>query len=305
MSAAIATQGLGKRYSRRRRWALRDCTLDVPIGVVAGLIGPNGAGKTTLLHLAAGLLRPTAGTVEVLGRMPGQEPDLLPRIGFVAQDVPLYRTFSVRDMLEFGRRTNARWDGDLANGRTTRLGIPLDERVGNLSGGQRAQLGLALAMAKRPELLLLDEPLASLDPLARREFLQTLMEGIAEAGTTVILSSHLVSDLERVCDYVIVLQQARTQVAGRIDELLEQHRMLRGPHREDAGRIAGVAEVVQRSDTPRQTSLLVRRDGAILDPAWEVSDVGLEELVLAYLGQPEATALPAARFESIRREVSR
>ncbi len=305
MSAAITTQGLGKRYSRRHRWALRDCTLEVPAGAVAGLIGPNGAGKTTLLHLATGLLRPTAGAVEVLGRVPAEDPDLLSSVGFVAQDVPLYRTFTVRDMLEFGRRTNVRWDNDLAEGRMRRLDIPLDERVANLSGGQRAQLGLALALAKRPELLLLDEPLASLDPLARREFLQTLMEGIAEAGTTVILSSHLVTDLERVCDYVIVLQQARTQVAGRIDELLEQHRVLRGPRREDADRLAGVAEVVQRSDTVRQTTLLVRRNGPILDPAWEVSDVGLEEFVLAYLGQPQATALPVPGLESMRTEVSR
>jgi ABC-2 type transport system ATP-binding protein len=304
MSAAISTQGLGKRYARRRRWALRDCTLEVPTGAVAGLIGPNGAGKTTLLHLATGLLRPTAGKVEVLGRIPGEDPDLLARIGFLAQDVPLYRTFTVRDMMAYGRRTNARWDADLAEGRMTRLDIPLGERVGNLSGGQRAQLGLALAMAKRPELVMLDEPLASLDPLARREFLQTLMEGIADAGTTVILSSHLVTDLERVCDYVIVLQQARTQVAGRIDELLEQHRVLRGPHRDDADRIPGVAEVVQRSDTARQTSMLARTNGVILDPAWEVSDVGLEELVLAYLGQPEATALPVPRVESYRTEVS-
>jgi ABC-2 type transport system ATP-binding protein len=305
MNAAITTQGLGKRYSRRRRWALRDCTLEVPVGAVVGLIGPNGAGKTTLLHLAIGLLRPTSGTVEVLGRTPGEDADLLPRIGFVAQEVPLYRTLTVQDMLEFGRRTNTRWDEELALSRMARLDIPLDERVGNLSGGQRAQVGLALAMAKRPELLLLDEPLASLDPLARREFLQTLMEGIAEAGTTVVLSSHLVVDLERVCDYVIVLQAARTQVAGRIDELLEQHRLIRGPRREESERVAGVAEVVQRSDTARQTSMLVRRNGAILDPAWEVADVGLEELVLAYMGQPEATALPAPRFESIGTEASR
>jgi ABC-2 type transport system ATP-binding protein len=275
------------------------------MGAVAGLIGPNGAGKTTLLHLATGLLRPTAGTVEVLGRTPGEDPDLLLKIGFVAQDVALYRTFTVQDMLEFGRRTNVRWDGDLAEGRMTRLRIPLDERVGNLSGGQRAQVGLALAMAKRPELLLLDEPLASLDPLARREFLQTLMEGIAEAGTTVILSSHLVTDLERVCEYVIVLQQARTQVAGRIDELLEQHRVLRGPRRDDLEHVAGVADVVQRSDTERQTSMLIKKNGAILDPAWEVSDAGLEDVVLAYMGQPDATALPAPTFESIGTEASR
>src|SRR5262245_41772091 len=189
MTAAVVATGLGKRY--RGRWGLRDCTLEIPKGRVVALVGPNGAGKTTLLHLATGILRPSAGSVSVLGSTPGADATLLSRVGFVAQDVPLYRNLSVADTLEFGRRLNSRWDQSLAVERLERLGIPLRDRVGELSGGQRAQVALALALGKRPELLLLDEPLASLDPLARREFLQVLMEGVAEHGLTVVLSSHL------------------------------------------------------------------------------------------------------------------
>ncbi|TMK77865.1 MAG: ABC transporter ATP-binding protein [Actinobacteria bacterium] len=302
MSAAVVATGLGKKY--RRRWALRDCTLEIPEGRIAALVGPNGAGKTTLLHLATGLLEPTAGEIRVLGLTPGEDPGLLPRFGFVAQDVPLYRGFTVTDMLAFGRHTNARWDDHLARTRLERLEVPLDDKVGHLSGGQRAQVALALALAKRPELLLLDEPLASLDPLARRDFLRVLMEGVAEDGATAVLSSHLISDLERVCDYLILLSHARTQVAGDIDQLLGAHRLLVGPRRHGGGRIAGVAAVVQEDHTDRQSTLLVRTDGPILDPAWEVHEVGLEDLVLAYLGQPSASALPEPRLATIRQEAS-
>src|SRR5438309_3746865 len=214
MSAALTATGLSKRYGHR--WALRDCSLEIPQGRVAALVGPNGAGKTTLLHLAAGLLRPTDGTVSVFGGTPGRDLDLLPEIGFMAQDVPLYRSFTVGEMVEFGRRTNVRWDSDLAVARLRRAGIDFAQRAGTLSGGQRAQVALALAFGKQPRLLLLDEPLASLDPLARREFLQVLMEGVAEDGVTVVLSSHVITDLERVCDYLILLSSSRTQVAGDI-----------------------------------------------------------------------------------------
>jgi ABC-2 type transport system ATP-binding protein len=302
MTAAVITTGLGKRY--RQRWALRDCSLEIPEGRVAGLVGPNGAGKTTLLHLATGLIGPTSGTVSVLGRTPSRDADLLPRIGFVAQDVPLYRTFKVGDMLEFGRRLNERWDGELARRRLGRLGVELSDQVGRLSGGQRAQVALALALAKRPELLLLDEPLASLDPLARREFLQALMESVAEEGVTVVLSSHLISDLERVCDYLVLLSASRPQVAGDIEDLLRTHRVISGP-RQDADKIAGVASIVQESHTERQTTMLVRTQGPILDPSWSIQEVGLEELVLAYLGQPNATALPMPQLARVRTEVSR
>jgi ABC-2 type transport system ATP-binding protein len=299
MTSALIAMGLGKQY--RHHWGLRDCNLEIPEGRVVALVGPNGAGKTTLLHLAAGLLRPTAGTVSVLGRPQDGGVDLLAEIGFVAQDVPLYRSFSVKEMLEFGRRTNARWDDDLASNRIERAQIDLEQRVGSLSGGQRAQVGLTLALAKRPRVLLLDEPLASLDPLARREFLQSLMAEVAGGELTVVLSSHLITDLERVCDHLVVLSAARTQVAGDIDELLASHRILVGPRREGSS-APGV--IVQESHTDRQSTLLVRTDRPILDPAWVVQEIGLEDLALAYLGHPDATALPQPRLAMAEAEAS-
>jgi ABC-2 type transport system ATP-binding protein len=302
MTGAVEAVGLGKRYGRR--WALRDCTLEIPVGRVVALVGPNGAGKTTLLHLATGLLEPTTGTVRVLDAVPRDDPSLLGRVGFVAQDTPLYRSFTVADTLEFGRRLNPTWDGAMVRDRLDRLGIEPDQRVGHLSGGQRAQVALGLALGKRPELLLLDEPLASLDPLARREFLQILMEGVAESGVTVVLSSHLITDLERVCDYLILLAAGRTQVAADIEELLAGHRTLVGP-RWDQSPIAGVAAVLHEAHTDRQSTLLVRTDGPLLDPMWEVKEVGLEDLVLGYLGSPAATALPAPRLAATGTEASR
>ena len=286
MNTALETSGLGKRYGRT--WALRDCSLTLPAGRVAGLVGPNGAGKTTLLHLAVGLLRPDAGSVRVLDGAPRE---MLPRVGFVAQDAPLYRDFHAADLITMGRKLNKRWDSEFARERLEHLRIPLDRKVGKLSGGQRAQVALALALAKQPDLLLLDEPVASLDPLARREFLQVLMGGVAEHGTTVLLSSHLVADLERVCDYLIVLNESRVQVLGGVDDLLGEHKVLIGPRR-DTGRIAGVASVIRESHTDRQTTLLVRTDGPILDPAWTAHDLSLEDLVLAYLTEPSSATLP-------------
>jgi ABC-2 type transport system ATP-binding protein len=297
VTAALQTTGLGKRY--RRTWALRDCSLELPVGRIAALVGPNGAGKTTLLHLAVGLLRPTAGRVRVLGETPGENPGLLARIGFVAQDTPLYRDFTGAELLRLGAKLNRRFDQPMARERLERLGIPLERRTGRLSGGQRAQLALAMALAKRPELLLLDEPVASLDPLARREFLQTLMGSVAEQGLTVLLSSHLLADLERVCDYLIVLSAARVQVLGGVDDLLDRHKVLVGPRRDPAG-VAGVAAVVRASHTDRQSTLLVRTDEPVRDPAWAVRDVTLEDLVLAYLADPSAGTLPGPASASDR-----
>jgi ABC-2 type transport system ATP-binding protein len=289
VTSAVEATGLGKRYGRT--WALRDCTLALPRGRIAALVGPNGAGKTTLLHLAVGLLAPTAGAIRVLDGTPGRDPALLARVGFVAQDAPLYGDFTVAEHLTMGAKLNPRFDQALARDRVGRVGVPLDRRVGRLSGGQRAQVALAIALAKRPELLLLDEPVASLDPLARREFLQALMGSVAEQGLTVLLSSHLLADLERVCDYLIVLQAARVQVLGPVDDLLERHKLLVGPRR-DPDRIAGVAAVVRSSHTDRQSTLLVRTDGPVRDPALAVGDVTLEDLVLAYLADPSAGTLP-------------
>jgi ABC-2 type transport system ATP-binding protein len=282
VDVAVHADGLGRRYGSK--WALRDCTLEIPSGSVTALVGPNGAGKTTLLHLVIGLSAPSAGSVRVLGHAPRDEKEsILPRVGFVAQDHPLYRSFTVAETLKLGRKLNPTWDDDLARARIEELGLPPRLKVGKLSGGQQAQVALTLALAKRPEVLLLDEPIASLDPLARREFLQTVMEAVAETGMTVILSSHIVADLERVCDHLVILSHARTQLAGPIDEILASHRLLTGP-RTDAARVARHHEVIRESHTERQTTLVVRAGGHVYDSTWEVHEIDLEEIVLAYLG---------------------
>src|ERR1035438_6641335 len=282
MTAVLETQGLGKRY--RRLWALSDCTLSIPAGHVVGLVGPNGAGKTTLLNLAAGLLAPTTGTIGVLGGPPPATPAQLARVGFLAQDAPVYAGLSVADHLALGAHLNPRWDEELARGRIDRLDLDTGQKAGKLSGGQRAQLALTLAIAKRPELLLLDEPVASLDPLARREFLQDLMEAVAEQDLSVVLSSHLVADLERVCDYLIVLVGSRVRVAGPVPDMLATPHLLTGPRGAPDTRPAG-QQVTSASHTDRQTTLLVCTSDKVLDPAWTVSAVGLEDLVLAYMSQ--------------------
>jgi ABC-2 type transport system ATP-binding protein len=283
MKAVIETHGLGKRYGWR--WALADCTLSVPAGRVTGLVGPNGAGKSTLLQLAAGLLTPTSGTVAVLGERPGGTPAQLARVGFVAQDAPVYRELSVAGHLRMGAWLNPTWDGELAERRISRLGLDLRQRAGSLSGGQRAQLALTLAAAKRPGLLLLDEPVASLDPLARREFLQDLMETVAEHQASVVLSSHLITDVERVCDYLIVLTASRVRIAGETEELLASHHRLSGPRR-DPRTLPASWDVIEESHAGKQSTLLVRTSEPILDPAWTVRAVSLEDLILAYMSQP-------------------
>jgi ABC-2 type transport system ATP-binding protein len=291
VNTVIQASGLGKAY--RRTWALRDCTLAIPEGHVVGLVGPNGAGKTTLLRLATGMLTPTQGSITVLGERPAAGPAQLARVGFVAQDTAVYARMTVADHLRLGAWLNPGWDDNLARQRIRQLALDPKQRAGSLSGGQRAQLALTLAMAKRPELLILDEPVASLDPLARREFLQGLMEAVAEQGLSVVLSSHLVADLERVCDYLVVLVASRVRVAGEVSDLLASHHRLSGPRR-DLGSLPAGQEVITESHTDKQTSLLVRTDGPVLDPAWAVKPVGLEDLVLAYMSRAGDDA-PARR----------
>ena len=218
----------------------------------------------------------------MLGGPPAAGPAQLARVGFLAQDAPVYAGLSVADHLRLGARLNPGWDAELARGRIERLGLDPGQKAGKLSGGQRAQLALTLAIAKRPELLILDEPVASLDPLARREFLQDLMEAVAEQELSVVLSSHLIADLERVCDYLIVLVGSRVRVAGPVEELLATHYLLTGPRRDPATLPAG-QQVISASHTDRQTTLIVRTTEPILDPAWTISGVGLEDMVLAYM----------------------
>ncbi len=290
MTAVLETEGLGKRY--RRRWALRDCSLSIPEGKVVGLVGPNGAGKTTLLHLAVGLLTPTEGSVTVLGRTPAADPVQLARVGFVAQDTPTYARLTVAQHLRMGALLNPTWDEAVAAARIERLDLDPGQRVGSLSGGQRAQLALTLAVAKRPHLLLLDEPVASLDPLARREFLQVLMEVVAEHGVTVVLSSHLVADLERVCDHLVILVASQVQLAGDVAGLLAEHRRISGPRR--PGGPPPDQEIIEESGTERQSTMLVRTCAPILDPEWTSVPVTLEDVVLAYMGRARGGVRPPA-----------
>jgi ABC-2 type transport system ATP-binding protein len=290
MSNVIEASGLGKAY--RRTWALRDCTLAIPQGHVVGLVGPNGAGKTTLLGLATGQLTPTRGTISVLGAPPAVSPAQLARVGFVAQETPVYARLRVADHLRLGAWLNPGWDDELAQRRVGQLGLDPRQRAGSLSGGQRAQLALTLALAKRPELLLLDEPVASLDPLARREFLRGLMEAVAEHATSVVLSSHLIADLERVCDYLVVLVASQVRIAGEVSELLASHYRLSGPRR-DPGSLPAGQDVIEESHTDKQSTLLIRTGEPVHDPAWTVTPVSLEELVLAYMNS--ANDVPARR----------
>jgi ABC-2 type transport system ATP-binding protein len=264
--------------------------VDLPAGRVIGLVGPNGAGKTTLLRLAVGQLTPTAGFIEVLGGRPAADAAQLSRVGYVAQSTPVYSGLTVEEHLMLGDRLNPRWDWTIARARIESAGLDPRQRAGRLSGGQRAQLALALAVAKRPDLLILDEPVSALDPLARREFLQGLMESAVDTGVSVILSSHVVSDLERICDYLMILVASRVRLAGDIDELLASHRQLIGAHRDNV--MLPGAEVITARHTERQTTLVVRTQRPVDDPAWAVGEIGLEDMVLAYLRADAAHPSP-------------
>jgi ABC-2 type transport system ATP-binding protein len=285
----IEASGLGKRYGGT--WALRECALAIPAGHVAALVGPNGAGKTTLLNLAVGLAEPTAGVVTVLGGLPAGSPAALDGIAFVAQDKPLYKNLSAADMLHLTRNLNRRFDQGYAQARLSELGIPLKRKAGRLSGGQQAQLALTLALARRPRLLVLDEPVAMLDPVARHDFMATVLTAMADDGVSVVLSSHVLAELERVADYLILMSRGRVQVTGRIEELLASHRVLTGPAAEAASYAGRPVVHLRRGEV--QAHLLVRATADDpVPPGWEAHPVGLEELVLAYLREPGAAALP-------------
>ena len=282
---AIETTGLGKRYGKV--WALRDCSIEVPAGRVSGLVGANGAGKTTLMRLLCGLSRPTTGTAVVCGARPGDDPRFLSEIGYLAQEVPLYRRWNTEDHLQLGAHMNEAWDDAFTRDRLRALNIPFDRPMESLSGGMRAQVALALALGKRPRVLLLDEPVAALDPLARREFLSSLAGAVAEGGVTVMLSSHLLPDLERVCDHLVLVADAQPVVCADIEDLLASHKLLSAPAR-DVTAIERDHEVILDTSTTREVSLTVKLNGPILDPTWKVEDLDLEEIVLAYLGQHAA-----------------
>jgi ABC-2 type transport system ATP-binding protein len=286
----IETTALGRRFGRT--WALRNCSLAVPAGRVTALVGPNGAGKSTLMNLAVGLISPTEGDVLVLGGQPAGSAEAVERVAFVAQDVPLYRYLTAGNMMHVARNLNQRWDQPRATQRLAALGIPLKRKIGKLSGGQQAQVALTFALARRPEFLVLDEPLAALDPLARHEFLAAVMEAVAEDGTSVLFSSHVLSELERVADYLVVLAGGRVQVAGDTGDLLATHRMLTGPASE-VGQLGPAFEVVHAQGGRSQAHVLARFRPPVATPGeWRAHPVTLEELVLGYLREPGASALP-------------
>jgi ABC-2 type transport system ATP-binding protein len=272
----LRAQGLGKRY--KRKWALTNCTLEIEAGHVTGLVGPNGAGKSTLLNISSGMLEPTTGTIEVCGGLPGSGPEQLAKVGYVAQNTPVYAHLSIEDHLRLGAHLNPNWDTALATRRIERLGLDPKQHAGKLSGGQRAQLALTMGIAKRPE-------------LARREFLSDLMEAVAEHGLSVVLSSHLVNDLERVCDQLIVLVDSQVRIASDIEELIATHHRLTGPRR-DLDTLPSDQHVISAKHTDRQTTVLVRTEAPILDPAWTVAQLTLEDVVLEYMSNP-ATVRPA------------
>jgi ABC-2 type transport system ATP-binding protein len=287
----IESSGLGKRYGNT--WALRECTLAIPDGHVVALVGPNGAGKTTLLNLTVGLTAQTTGIVTVLGGVAAGSRAALDGIAFVAQDMPLYKNLSGADMLHLTRNLNRRFDEGYAKARLGDLDIPLERKAGKMSGGQQAQLALTLALARRPRLLVLDEPMAMLDPLARHDFMATVMTAIADDGVSVLLSSHVLAELERVADYLVLLSGGSVQVAGEVDDLIASHRVLTGPAKE-AGTYTQRLNVVHARRGEAQAHLLVRTNGAAkqVPPGWESHPVSLEELTLAYMRDPSAGALP-------------
>lgn len=282
-AAAIEATGLGKRYGKRRGWALRDCSFRVPTGRVCALVGPNGAGKSTLLAHAAGLLRVTEGSVRVLGEHPATARD---RIAYVGQDKPLYGQLTVGETLRMGRELNpGRWDAGTAERIVADGRLDLGVRVRRLSGGQRTRVALALALGKRPELMLLDEPMADLDPLARHQLMGTLMAEAAEHGTTVVISSHILTELENTCDFLLLVADGQIRLGGEIADLLTAHTLITGPVRDLAPHT-----VVESRSTGRQLTALIRPDGPV-DTDWQTSNPSLEELLLAHLRSPGAPAL--------------
>ncbi|WP_392896723.1 ABC transporter ATP-binding protein [Streptomyces sp. LN699] len=286
---ALVARGLGKKY--RRGWALRDCSFRIPAGRVCALVGPNGAGKSTLLNLATRLIEPTAGELRVFGA-PAGDPAVMRRWAYLGQDKPLFRQFSVADTLRMGQELNPDWDQAVAE-RIVRAGnVPVGACVGDLSGGQRTRVAFALAFGKRPELLLLDEPMADLDPVARDELSSLLMSEAATHGTTVLMSSHMLGELENMCDYLLVLADGQVRMAGEADELLPMHTLVTGLVAEGGALPAALDDhtVVEVRTSGRQFTALLLRQGP-LSPDWQQSHPGMEEVLLAYLRSPQAPAL--------------
>jgi ABC-2 type transport system ATP-binding protein len=291
----IETRELAKRYGRVT--ALTDCTLSLGAGELVALVGPNGAGKSTLLNLVVGLAKPSHGEVSVLDGVPAGSRTALVGVSYVAQDTPLYRYLSAGDMIRLTRNLNRGFDEAYARARLEDLDIAPGRKAGLLSGGQRAQLALTLALARRPRLLVLDEPTASLDPLARHDFMAVVMAAMAEDGVSVLLSSHVLAELERVADYLVLISRGRVRVDGAVEGLLSRHRLLTGPTGQalDPG-----WRTIQRISAGAHQHLLVETpSGAPAPPGWESRSVTLEELSMAYLREDAQASRPAS-FETVR-----
>jgi ABC-2 type transport system ATP-binding protein len=293
--SVVESVGAGRRYGST--WALQDCTLSLPAGRLVALVGPNGAGKSTLLNMIVGLIAPTAGTVTVLDGQPAGSPAALDGIAFVAQDTPLYRNLTVSEMVHLTRNLNVSFDIDLAHRRLADLGIERKQKAGKLSGGQQAQLALCLALARHPRLLVLDEPTAALDPLARHDFMATVLSAMAEDGISVVLSSHLIAELEKVADHLVLIAGGRVRIEGPVDELLESHRLISAPG--DRALTSPHWEVVEASSTTSMTNQLVRFTSplATIPPTCSSRPVGIEELTLAYFRS--RSAVPAAALTGV------
>ncbi len=287
-TSAIEARGVGRKY--RRGWALQDCSFRLPAGRICGLVGPNGAGKTTLMAIAANLLEPTTGTLRVFGAAP-ESAEATRRTAFLAQEKPLFRRFTVAETLRMGRELNPGWDQRAAENIVRAGNVPLDAKIGTLSGGQRTRVAFAVAFGKRPDLLLLDEPMSDLDPLVRHELMGTLLAEAAERGTTVLMSTHMLAELENTCDYLLVIAGGGLRLAGEVDELRTAHAVLTGAHSD--GRTPpelAYHTVVETRISGRQFTSLIRPDGPVTGP-WQASTPNLEELLLAYLRSPEAPPL--------------
>lgn len=286
--SAIEAHGVGRKY--RRGWALRDCSFRLPAGRICGLVGPNGAGKTTLMAIAANLLEPTTGTLRVFGAAP-QSAQASRRTAFLAQEKPLFRRFTVAETLRLGRELNPGWDQKAAENIVRAGNVPFEAKIGTLSGGQRTRVAFAVAFGKRPDLLLLDEPMSDLDPLVRHELMGTLLAEAAEHGTTVLMSTHMLAELENTCDYLLVIADGGLRMAGEVDELLTAHTLLTGVC-SDGQAPPDLARhtVIETRTSGRQFTALIRPDGPVSGP-WQADSPNLEELLLAYLRSPQAPSL--------------
>ncbi len=294
---ALKATGLGRKY--RRGWALRDCELSLPAGRICALVGPNGAGKSTLMALAAGLVAPSSGTVEVFGHAPGSAEGRR-RIALLAQDKPLYPRLSIAETLRMGRELNTSWDQATAELVLEQADLALTTRIGTLSGGQRTRVALALALGKRPDLLLLDEPLADVDPVARHELTGLLLSQAVEHGTTVLISSHVLAQLDGVCDHVLLIRDGSVRLAGEVDELLAAHRRVVGAHEGEGTPPALAAhQLVELRRTGRQATAMIRPAGPV-DPDWDLGEPTLEELLLSYLRSPGTAATPVREEVTVR-----